>query len=384
MWVWLILTMLPLMMQGAQAPYFDFSKAGSGFYGPGLELPDPVGLTSVRIGVLGPGKDTEGLQMRAGVRMALEEMNQKGGYKGIPYEMVFRPDDGLWGMAAKQVVDLAYEDKVWTIIGGLDGQRTHVAEMVVSKAWVPVITPTASDISIDYANVPWVFRCVPDDSHQAELLLDFAKNHGLKHMVVLTEAQRDGHTGFLRIQEAAGRKGIQMDAHWQFSAGAPETVIPSLAGIESDALVIWGSPGPSLALLYAIRNAGIKIPVLGPSTLASADISADFSWIGELVVAAPYDLSQHDPELLAFSARYKNLTGVLPTPIALLSYDAALMVAKTVEAAGLNRMRIRDELARTSYDGISGRIQFNSLRGNVRRPILLTLKNGRWERLDSY
>ncbi len=48
MWIWLILTVLPLMAQEPQKPYFDFSKAGSGFYGPGREAPDPVGLTSVR------------------------------------------------------------------------------------------------------------------------------------------------------------------------------------------------------------------------------------------------------------------------------------------------------------------------------------------------
>jgi len=383
MWVWLILTVLPLIAQGPQQPYFDFSKAGSGFYGPGREVPDPVDLTSVRIGVLGPGKDAEGLQMRTGVRMALDEMNRRGGYKGIPYEMVFRPDDGPWGMAAKQVVDLAYEDKVWTIIGGLDGQRTHIAELVVSKAWVPVVTPSASDMSIDYANVPWVFRCVPADSRQAELLLDFAKRQGHKHVVALTEAQRDGYTGFLRLREATGRKNIHLDAHLQFPSGNPEAVVPRLLGIDSDALIIWGSPGPSLTLLRAIRAAGIKTPVLGPASLASADITADSAWIGELVVAAPYDLSRQDPELLEFSARFKDLTGVPPTPIALLSYDAALLVAKTVGTAGLNRMRIRDELARTSYNGIVGKIQFNSLRGNIREPVILTFRNGRWERVNS-
>ena len=224
-------------------------------------------------------------------------MNRTGGYRGIPYEMVFRPDDGPWGMAAKQVVDLAYEDQVWTIIGGLDGQRTHVAEMVVSKAWVPVVTPTASDMSIDYANVPWVFRCAPADNREAELLLDFVQKQGHKHVVALTEAQRDGYTGFLRLQEAAGRKNIQIDAHLQFPTGSPEAVVPRLAGIDADALIIWGSPGPSLALLRAIRNAGIKAPVLGPSSLANAEITGDSSWIGELVVAAPFDLSRHDPEV---------------------------------------------------------------------------------------
>jgi branched-chain amino acid transport system substrate-binding protein len=383
MWAWLILTVLPLIVQGPQKPYFDFSKAGSGFYGPGRELPDPVGLTSVRIGVLGPAKDAEGLQMRTGVRMALEEMNRRGGYKGLPYEMVFRPDDGPWGMAAKQVVDLAYEDNVWAIIGGLDGQRTHIAELVVSKAWVPVVTPTASDTSIDYANVPWVFRCAPADSREAELLLDFVQKQGHKHVVALTEAQRDGHAGFLRLQETAGRKNIQLEAHLQFPTGSPEALVPLLQGIDSDVLIIWGSPGPSLTLLRAIRAAGIKTPVLGASSLASAEIAADSSWIGELVVAAPYDLSRHDPERLEFSARFKEITGVPPTPMALLSYDAALLVAKAVGVAGLNRMRIRDELAGMSYDGMAGKTEFNSLRGNIREPVILTFRNGRWERLKN-
>jgi branched-chain amino acid transport system substrate-binding protein len=383
MWGWLILMVLPLIAQEPQKPYFDFSKAGSGFYGPGREVPDPVGLTSVRIGVLGPAKDAEGLQMRTGVRMALDEMNRSGGYKGIPYEMVFRPDDGPWGMAAKQVVDFAYEDNVWAIIGGLDGQRTHVAEMVVSKAWVPVVTPTASDISIDYANVPWVFRCAPADNSEAELLLDFVQKQGHKHVVVLTEAQRDGETGFRRLQEAAGHKNISIDAHWQFSTGNPEAVVASLAGVDSEAMILWGNPGSSLALLRAIRLAGIKTLVLGPSSLASMEIPADSSWIGELVVAAPYDLSRENAEARDFSARFKDLTGVDPTPIAFMSYDAARLVANTVARAGLNRMRIRDELARMSYDGLAGETQFNSLRGSIREPVILAFKNGRWERLNN-
>jgi hypothetical protein len=45
-------------------------------------------------------------------------------------------------------------------------------------------------------------------------------------------------------------------------------------------------------------------------------------------------------------------------------------------------MRIRDELARMSYDGIGGKTEFNSLRGNIREPVMLKFKNGRWERLS--
>jgi branched-chain amino acid transport system substrate-binding protein len=156
-------------------------------------------------------------------------------------------------------------------------------------------------------------------------------------------------------------------------------VVPRLLGVDADALIIWGSSGPSLTLLRALRAAGIRTPVLGPASLASAEITADSAWIGDLVVAAPCDLSRQDSELLEFSARFKELAGMPPTPIAFLSYDATLLVAKAIGTAGLNRMRIRDELARMSYDGIAGKTEFNSLRGNIREPVILTFRNGRWE-----
>ncbi len=41
---------------------------------------------------------------------------------------------------------------------------------------------------------------------------------------------------------------------------------------------------------------------------------------------------------------------------------------------------IRDHLAQTSYDGITGVISFNSVGGNPGSPVLLTLKNRAWMR----
>jgi len=295
---------------------------------------------------------------------------------------VFRADDGPWGVAAQRVVDLAYEDKVWTIIGGLDGQRTHVAELVVSKAWVPVISPAATDTSVDYANVPWVFRCPPADSHQADLLIGYAQRQGYKHVVVLTEMQREGRTGFLRLQDKANQRRFSFEAHYEFPTSNPEEVIPRLKGTDLDAVVLWGNSTPALSLLRALRAAGVSAPVLAPSLLALPETAAASGWVGNLVVSAPYDLSRQDPATVGFAEKYKNRWGVAPSPVALFSYDAARLVIQAIETTGLNRMRIRDELTRISFDGLTGKIQFNSLRGNTAEPMLMSLKDGRWQRLN--
>ena len=375
----LALLLLAILSMILQEPYADFSSKGSGFYGAGREVPDPVDLKSVRIGVLAPEKNPEGLQIRNAVQMALDEANQKGGYRQIPYEMVFRADDGLWGVAAQRVVDLAYENKVWTIIGGLDGQRTHLAELVVSKAWVPVISPAAIDTSVDYANVPWVFRCPPADSHQADLLIGYAQQHGYKHLVVLTEMQREGHAGFLRLQDKANQRHLSFEAHYEFPSANPEQVVSRIKETEPDAVILWGSAAPSLELLRALRAEGISAPVLAPSMLAVPGTAAGASWVGDLVVSAPYDLSRQDPETIAFAEKFRTRWAMTPSPVALFSYDAARLVIQAIEKTGLNRMRIRDELTQMSFNGLTGKIQFNSLRGNTAEPVLMSLKNGRWQ-----
>jgi branched-chain amino acid transport system substrate-binding protein len=377
---WLTLAMLPLLLaqQAPVRPYKDFTEAGSGFYGYGREVPDPEGLKSVRIGILAPEKDPEGLQLRTGVEIALEEANARGGYNQIPYEAMFRADDGPWGMAARQVVDLIYEDEVWAIVGGLDGNRTHLAELVVSKAWTPVISPVAADSSVDYANVPWVFRCAPSDTRQAEKLIDYARHRGHKSIVALTEMDRDSYTGYLRLRNSSVTRRQPLAAHFQFPTHTPEMIVSRLYGTPVDALVIWGSPASVTRLIRAVRSAGFTVPILAPATLATPEVAAGSEALGELIVAAPYDMAGENSRVSSFVEEFRRKTGTDPSPIALFSYDAACLLIRAIEKTGLNRIRIRDELTEMSHDGLTGSIQFNSLRANIADPVLMTLRDGKW------
>lgn len=376
-----LIALLLLPLQQSPQPYYDFAEAGAGFYGAGREDPDPADLDTVRIGVLGPEKGPDGVELRAAIGIALEEANREGGYRRrIPYTMTFRPDDGPWGVAASRVVDLVYEDKVWAIIGGLDGQRTHIAELVVAKAWVPVVSPWASDTSVDYANVPWVFRCGPADSSQVDALVGYAKARGFKSLVALTEIGREAYTGFKRLDEGLQKERLHLAAHLQYPQADPTLVIPRIHEFTPDAILVWGSAHAAIPLIEGLRSAGIDVPVLGPSALATWEITSRGSAIGEVIVAAPFDLSSEGAGSASFAARFKARSGSVPSPLAFYAYDTARLVVAAIESAGLNRPRIRDALARISFDGITGRIEFDSLRGNMAKPVLMRIRNGHWEK----
>jgi branched-chain amino acid transport system substrate-binding protein len=367
---------------GQTVPYRVLSEAGAGFFGYGREYPEPDALSTVRIGLTGPAKTKEGRHLRYGVALAVEEANSRGGYHGIPFEVVFRPDDGPWGIAAKQVVHLTYEDEVWTILGALDGHHAHLAELIAAKAWIPVITPCASDLTIDYANVPWVFRCAPDDGRQARALVRYARQQQYERIIVLTEGDRESRIGWERLRDAVRHEQHHFAMHIEYDPYSPTAVVPRLHNMNADAFIIWGNPEGVLPLINAIRERGIATPVLGPALLATPEFAEEARGLGDIVVAAPYDMSRENHELRDFYRRYTEYAGMSPSPVALYAYDATRMIQNAVEKAGLNRARIRDELAGMSFDGLVGKIHFNDLGGNPTEPVLMTLRLGKWVKVE--
>lgn len=360
------------------APYHDLSQAGSGFWGPGRESEPATLPATVKVGLFGPERSVEGIALRRGAELALQEANAGGGCcGGLPFALVFRADDGAWGTAAPRVVALTHEDRVWAIAGGLDGHRAHLAELVAAKLWVPVIIPWAADRTIDYANVPWVFRVAPDDGRQADLLLRFAREQGAAGVRVLAEEDRDARISTERVVDAARRLGLPPPEVRTFSPLAPpeETARAAREAAGASPLLVWARPGVALPVLHALRSQGFGGLLLAPGTLALPEAVA----IEGLVVASPFDLTRPSPALAAFFELYRSRFGEEPSPLAVLAYDTMALTLHAIRAAGLNRARIRDALARTDHAGLSGRIRFDGLGGNPAEPVLLQARGGRWE-----
>lgn len=363
---------------GAAEPYRDLSGAGSEFLGVGREEPDPDTLSSVRIGVTGPAKAVAGQELLAGVQLAIDEANAAGGYRGVPFEIVFRPNDGPWGVVASQVVRLAAEDDVWVIIGALDGERAHAAELVVAKLWVPVITP-AGDHTIDYANVPWVFRCMPDDLSQVEALLDLAADRGWQRLVLISEIWRDAEQAAGRFRRRAAERGLDLVLHHRYDSYRPDQALQRLTELDIDAAVVWGRPFSALPVLRRLRALGMGQPFLLPSLLAVPDV-AQMESLGPALAVAPYDLASEEPNLAAFRRRWCDRTGAEPSFIAAMAYDMARLALAAISRTGLNRPRLRDELAGGGFDGLTGPFRFNSLGGRLQDPVPMTVRDGRWVR----
>jgi branched-chain amino acid transport system substrate-binding protein len=376
-----------IVAASALPPYSDFSDEGAGFYGttPAGDTSDT--LSGVRIGMLGPESGSAGSHLRNGAALAITEANAEGGFRGErPLTVVMRSDEGPWGVAAKQVVKLTYEDGVCAIIGSLDGHRAHLAELITAKAWIPYITPAAADLSIDYANVPWVFRCMPDDGSQAERLTDYAGDQGFLRAVAITGGIRESRVGWRRLQHAVARSPVQWVLHAEYDPNHPAAVVPGvLRHVDvdpCDVFFVWGYPDEVRTIVRRLRDGGNWAPVLLPSLCSTPEFASSAVGLGRIVVAAPFDLSRKDSTHSSFSRRYGAAYGTVPSPVAAYSYDAARMLVKAVREAGADRAGIRRCLATMTHQGVTGEMSFNGLGGNESTPVLMSLVDGQWIRVE--
>jgi hypothetical protein len=131
-------------------PYRHFYVSPPLHRGPGREDPEPAGLESVRIGVLAPLEESAdvdyGISLLRGVQLALGEANAAGGYRDrMPFELVAKNDQQLWGASSDTLIELAYVDRVWVMIGSIDSNSTHVALRAALKAELPIVNVGSTD-----------------------------------------------------------------------------------------------------------------------------------------------------------------------------------------------------------------------------------------------
>ena len=246
-------------------------------------------------------------------------------------------DGNPWAGGVAKLARTVYEDKVWAIIGGIDGATTHLAEQVVAKAQLTLVNPAATDRSIHTAGIP---GCSPARRGIIFWLPRSAGNCGSAEdtFALVSAIDHDSRAFVAQLKLAFVATGFLPCCTW---SGPAARKTPSESRGNSlrrgqTAIVVVADARESTALIKAIRGAGFAgILLSGPSiTRADPDPRLD----GVLYPA----LGDIPP---AFQTKFLTRYGRFPDYTAAHAYDAANIVIAAIRTAGLNRPRIRDARA---------------------------------------
>src|SRR3989344_222432 len=156
---------------------------------------------SYKIGVMLPltgDAAAVGLPEQRGIKIAIDEMNAKGGVNGRKLEAIYEDSkcnakDG--NAAAQKLVNV---DKVKVIVGGVCSGATLGASPITEENKVILISPSATSPDITNAG-DFVFRVAPSDAYAGIVTSDYAFNDLKTKKAALITETTDYAQGLRRV-----------------------------------------------------------------------------------------------------------------------------------------------------------------------------------------
>jgi branched-chain amino acid transport system substrate-binding protein len=372
-----------------QSPYASIGSKGVSYSGPGRDSSYDLPGTTVRIGLVAPLRGPEkpaGDAIVVAARMALQDVEQNP-LPGGQQLVLAIGDESVppWGQFANVLIHLVLDEQAVAVVTSSSGVTTHLSEQIGNRIGVPILT-LSTDPTTTQIDLPWIFRLGPSDALQAQLFAqDIFRDRGLESVLLVAERGHDGRVGGEEFQRALRTLGAPSPASIAVDPLQPDAgaVLALIKARSPQAIVFWTCSETASRLLQQIRQAEIDVPVYlsqeaaqedfpRGTTQSGAPVEKDIQSAGVWTVesAATRTTSSN-----SFAQRYESKMGKPPSPVAAEAYDAVCLVVDALRAAGANRARVRDQLARVkNFSGASGIISFDNEGNNRSTPRLVRIQ----------
>ncbi len=344
------------------------------------------GARPIQIGIAGAISDPIGEPMRRAARLAVEEINARGGVNGRPLQLIERDDYGNPDSAVRVAAEL-YESAAVAVVGHLFSGTTIAASPIYNGGSRPMVelSPSSSAPEVTEAG-PWTFRLCPSDlAHGAALARWVTERLQFRQGAVFYLDDDDGRG----IREAFAQRYRERNGRLvglePYLDDVPD-MGPQLERLtrreRPQFLLVAGNRGEAEAILRQARALQIDVPLLGGDGLEGleqAGALAEGSY-----VSAAYHTSLNSQANRRFVAAYaqKYPDAPVPNQPAAATYDGVNLIARAIEEGGPTRdgvKRALEQVGRTTapFDGATGRIAFDSLGDVPNRQIYITVvRNG--------
>lgn len=319
--------------------------------------------SAVRIGAVFPltgDVASYGRAAQRGIDLGVAEINEAGGIGGRPIEVLYEDDQNQPGAAINALRKLISVDGVQAVLGSAASSVTLALCPVARENETVLITPISSSPELTTQGGDYFFRVCPSDVIQARLIADWlhAENFSRVALLYVNNSWGQGLREEFRTDFTA--QGGTIVAQEACNEGDRDlrTQIAKLKQSNPDAVyaITYGREGG--AFLRQAQELGLSVPVFGADVWGSPELreTAGDAATGVRIIA-PASFS--GPRYEAFSRQFRERNGEDPDVYAAYAYDMIHIVAQAIEKAELQGISVRDALASTVYEGVTGTTRFD-------------------------
>lgn len=344
----------------------------------------PIQLGAVEI-LSGPNA-AYGVAIKAGLELALEEVNQKGVLGGRKIQLTVEDSAGNKDQAINAARKLIGRDKVIAIIGPTLSNEMFAVGPVVNERKIPIVGTSTTAAGITEIG-PYVFRTSLPESDVIPVTLAYAQSKGVKS-VALMYANDDAFakSGFDTMKAAAEKAGLKILAIESFSGKDTDfsAQLTKIKALKPDAIGISALVEPVSGVLLQARQLGF-----GKETLFVGGNGSNSPKLGEiagvasdgLIVGSPWFIGKADATNQTFVKAFRAKYSRDPDQFAAQAYDCMHIMAAAIEQAGAaDSEKIREALLKTKSDGVMGPFAFTAGRdpASTEGVVVLVMQGGKF------
>lgn len=325
-----------------------------------------------------------GERVRRGLDLALEEINQAGGFQGGQFELIYRDDGTNKAKGLEAATELMDQLGVRFIIGAVSSEVTLAVAPLAEKNRVVMLSPSSSAPEVSDAG-SYIFRNYPSDVLEGTSMADFARDLGLERVAIIAIDNAFGRglrDVFVRGYESRNRQVVSTFDIPSDSAVAPDygAIIAELAVSKPDGIYIVCYVEHQAELLRRLRESGQQAVMLSSASVIDDLVRLAGDAAENLVFAQPsFDLASTEPGVASFVKAYRAKYSEDPDLFAAHGYDALRLIFEAMKLTNSSHPEDvkRGLLSIDDYQGAAGRTDFDEKGDVVRYPRLFVIQQGR-------
>jgi branched-chain amino acid transport system substrate-binding protein len=309
-----------------------------------------------------------GSENKKSVALAVEQVNAAGGVLGRKIEVTVKDDKSQPDQSVLAFNQL--KGGVVAVIGSPFSNSALATVPLVDRAELPYVSLTPADEQVNPVH-PYVFVVPATSATYADRILQYLKATGISRLAVAYDTQSSyARAGFNGTKAKASGYGVSLAATEQFQTSATEfsAVFNHVKSSGAQALLVWATGPPAVALTKQYASSGLGLPLLltgaqasklwldptGPAA-AGVTVASSIGVVGSTLPDGP--LKQAVSELAGpFQSKY----GYPPPQFAQDGYTGVkLLVAAIKKAGSTDPKKIRDALEGLTLTTPNGKYRYS-------------------------
>ena len=346
---------------------------------PGCEKKQPIKVGFV--GCLTGHLADIGIAGRNAVILAVDEINNNGGIKGRPVELIIR-DDMNNPAKAVQVDNELIKLNVAAILGHMTSSMSMKALPVIQKNRIVMVSPTSTTNKLSQKD-DFFFRITSSDKVQSDILAEYAYNKlGLRSISCIYDLSNKVFANGLQknFQAAFEKMGGVQSYILTFTSGTKisyKNLAKKLIESKPDGILIIAGALNTAMICQQIRKINSEISLISSGWAGSSElIQYGGSAVEGIVFPQVFNKESKTSQYLEFKKKYMEQFGKEPNFASVCSYEAARFLFSAMSKAE-NLKNLKSQMLKQGiFQGLQGNIELDSYGDAKRSQFIITVNNG--------